>query len=121
MSLTRQPYRGIKRQRIELRLPINLLAVIDQRSALEGVSRTEKIKDLLETSLGGSSLPVQEEMADKSILEQLLKYTIETNYMAASVYGNNKGRMTSNLGSEATAVARKKIMEFKGDVEAKNG
>lgn len=118
MSLTRQPYRGIKRQKIEIRLPVSLLSVIDQKSSLEGVSRTEKIKDLLEASLGGFPLPVQEESTDKSILEQLLKYTIETNYMAASVYGNNKGRMTSNLGSEASAVARKKIMEFKGGIEA---
>lgn len=120
MSLTRQPYRGIKRQRIELRVPINLLAMIDQRASIEGISRTEKIKDLLEQSLGGARLPVQEEVADKSILEQLLKYTIETNYMAASVYGNNKGRMTSNLGSEATAVARKKIIEFRGEIETQN-
>lgn len=121
MSLTRQPYRGIKRQKIEIRLPVSLLAVIDQKSSLEGVSRTEKIKNLLEASLGGAALPAQEEVADKSILEQLLKYTIETNYMAAFVYGNNKGRMSSNLGSEATAIAKKKIIEFRGEIEAKDG
>lgn len=121
MSLTRQPYQGIKRKKIEIRLPINLLSIIDQKAALEGVSRTEKIKDLLEQSLGGGSPVSQPEGAERLILEQILKYTIETNYMAVSIYGNNKGRMTSNLGSEASAIARKKLMELKGEAEIPNG
>ena len=115
MSLTRQPYRGIKRKKIEIRLPISLLSVIDQKAGIEGISRTEKIKDFLEQAVGGSSSNESTESGSSSILEQILKCAIETNYMAASVYGNNKGRITSNLASEASAVARKKLMELTND------
>lgn len=121
MSLTRQPYRDIRRKKIEIRLPISLLATIEQKASLEGISRTEKIKDLLEQSLGGVTIVTQPDVAEKSMLEQILKHTIETNYMAVSVYGNNKGRMTSNLGSEASAMARKKLMEFRGEIEVPHG
>lgn len=115
MSLTRQPYKGVKRQKIEIRLPVGLISVIDQKAGLDGVSRTQKITDYLEQAIGGKQVVEAQEAPQGSLVEQILKCAIETNYIAATVYGNAKGRITSNLASEASAVAKKKILEIVGN------
>jgi hypothetical protein len=115
MSLTRQPYKGVKRQKIEIRLPVGLISVIDQKAGLDGVSRTQKITDYLEQAIGGKQVVETQEVPQGYLVEQILKCVIETNYIASTVYGNSKGRMTSNLASEASAVAKKKILEIVGN------